>query len=78
VAAGVFLFSCLVTSRVFGREAADHPLKDMLAGPVQCSRILLAKSIVTSAWSAVLAMLALLAGLVRVPHRLPIQERLRY
>jgi ABC-2 type transport system permease protein len=64
VAAGVFLFSCLVISWVFGREFVDHTLKDMLAVPVPRSRILLAKFIVTAAWSAVLAMLTLIAGLV--------------
>jgi ABC-2 type transport system permease protein len=64
VAAGVFLFSCLVVSWVFGREFADRTLKDMLAVPVQRSRILLAKFIVTAAWSAMLAVLTLIAGLV--------------
>ncbi|MFN2269730.1 MAG: ABC transporter permease [Anaerolineae bacterium] len=64
VAAGVFLISCLVVSWVFGREFVDHTLKDMLAVPVQRSSILLAKFIVTAAWSAVLATLTLITGLV--------------
>jgi len=64
VAAGVFIISCLIISWVFGREFADHTLKDMLAVPVQRSSILLAKFIVTAAWSAVLAALTLIIGLV--------------
>jgi ABC-2 type transport system permease protein len=64
VAAGVFLISCLIISWVFGREFADRTLKDMLAVPVQRSSILLAKFIVTAAWSAVLAVLTLITGLV--------------
>jgi ABC-2 type transport system permease protein len=64
VAAGVFLISCLVVSWVFGREFADHTLKDMLAVPVRRSTILLAKFIVVTAWTALLALLVVVAGLV--------------
>jgi len=64
VAAGVFIISCLIISWVFGREFADHTLKDMLAVPVQRSSILVAKFIVTAAWSAVLSQLTLIIGLV--------------
>jgi ABC-2 type transport system permease protein len=64
VAAGVFLISCMIISWVFGREFADHTLKDMLAVPVQRSSILLAKFIVSAAWSAALALLTLITGLV--------------
>jgi ABC-type transport system involved in multi-copper enzyme maturation permease subunit len=64
VAAGVFLISCLIISWVFGREFVDRTVKDMLAVPVQRSSILLAKFIVTATWSAVLAVLTLITGLV--------------
>src|SRR5512137_241376 len=52
-AAGLLLF-CLVISWVFGREFTDGTLKDMLAVPVQRSKILLAKFIVVAIWSALL------------------------
>lgn len=72
VAAGVFIFSCVVVSWVFGREFVDHTLKDMLAVPVHRSSILLAKFIVTAAWSAALAGLTLITGLAAgVLLRLP-------
>jgi len=64
VAAGVFIISCLVISWVFGREFADHTLKDLLAVPVRRSSIVLAKFVVTGAWTAALAALTLAAGLV--------------
>jgi ABC-2 type transport system permease protein len=64
VAAGGFLLFILVISWVFGREFADRTLKDLLAVPVQRSRILLAKFVVVAAWSLALALLILAASLV--------------
>jgi len=60
---GLFLF-ILIVSWVFGREFADGTLKDMLAVPVPRASILLAKFIVAAVWSAALAALILVAGLV--------------
>ena len=62
-AGGVILF-ILIVSWVFGREFADGTLKDMLAVPVQRSSIVLAKFIVTAIWSAALAAVIFIAGLV--------------
>jgi ABC-type transport system involved in multi-copper enzyme maturation permease subunit len=64
ISAGGFFFFILAISWVFGREFADGTLKDMLAVPVQRSSILLAKFIVVTAWSAVMAILILLFGLI--------------
>jgi ABC-2 type transport system permease protein len=60
---GLFLF-ILIVSWVFGREFADGTLKDMLAVPVPRASILLAKFIVAALWSAALAALILITGLV--------------
>lgn len=60
---GLFLF-ILIVSWVFGREFADGTLKDMLAVPVPRASILLAKFIVAALWSAALAALILMAGLI--------------
>jgi ABC-2 type transport system permease protein len=62
-AGGLILFSLVITW-VFGREFTDGTLKDMLAVPVGRSSIVLAKYILASAWSAGLALVILLAGLV--------------
>ena len=64
IAAGGFFLFILIISWIFGREFSDGTLKDMLAVPVQRSSILLAKFIVTAAWSAVLSMLIFIIGLV--------------
>ena len=64
IAAGGFFVFCLITCWVFGREFADGTLKDMLAVPVQRATILLAKFIVAAVWSAALAMVIFIAGLV--------------
>lgn len=64
IAAGGFLLFSLVTSWVFGREFADSTLTDMLAVPVQRSSILLAKFVVVAAWSAMLTVVILTAGLM--------------
>ena len=64
ISAGAFFFFILVISWVFGREFADGTLKDLLAVPVQRSIILLAKFIVVTAWSAVMAIVILIFGFV--------------
>jgi ABC-2 type transport system permease protein len=53
---GFFLFS-LIASWVFGREDADHTMRDLLALPTPRSTIVLAKFIVFAIWSAALALL---------------------
>ena len=62
-AGGIILFG-LVISWVFGREFADGTLKDLLAVPVGRSSIVLAKFSLAAGWSALLAVLILLTGLV--------------
>jgi ABC-2 type transport system permease protein len=64
VAAGGFLLFVFIVSWVFGREFTDRTLKDMLAVPVQRSSIVLAKFIVVALWSAALAVVILIGGLV--------------
>ncbi|MFZ0532811.1 MAG: ABC transporter permease [Anaerolineales bacterium] len=64
ISAGGFFFLVLAISWVFGREFADGTLKDMLAVPVQRSSILLAKFIVVAAWSAAMAIIIFILGLV--------------
>ncbi len=64
VAAGGFILFVLVISWVFGREFADGTLKDLLAVPIRRSSILLAKFVVVAAWSLVLTVVILMAGLL--------------
>jgi ABC-2 type transport system permease protein len=64
VAAGGYFLCCFVVSWIFGREFADGTVKDMLAVPVARGTILLAKFVIAGAWSAALAALMLLAGLL--------------
>jgi len=64
IAAGGFIFFILIISWVFGREFADGTVKDLLAVPVPRVTILLAKFIVVTVWSAVLAVVIFSAGLV--------------
>lgn len=64
IAAGGFILFVLIISWVFGREFTDGTLKDMLAVPVQRSSILLAKFVIVAAWSAMLAIVILIVGLV--------------
>jgi ABC-2 type transport system permease protein len=64
IAAAGYLLFVLVISWVFGREFADGTLKDMLAVPVPRSSILLAKFITVAIWSAALAGLIVLAGML--------------
>jgi ABC-2 type transport system permease protein len=64
IAVGGFFLFILIISWVFGREFTDGTLKDLLAVPVQRSSILLAKFIVVAIWSAALAILIFVVGLV--------------
>jgi ABC-2 type transport system permease protein len=64
IAAGGFFVFCLIICWVFGREFVDGTVKDMLAVPVRRASILLAKFIVAGAWSAALALVIFVAGLV--------------
>jgi ABC-2 type transport system permease protein len=64
ISAGGYFFFILAISWVFGREFVDGTLKDMLAVPVHRSSILLAKFIVVAVWSATMAVLILIFGLV--------------
>jgi len=63
IAAGGFFLFILVIAWVFGREFVDGTLKDLLAVPVRRSSILLAKFLVISLWSVMLALVIWLAGL---------------
>jgi len=62
-AAGLLLFT-FVISWVFGREFVDGTVTDLLAVPVPRTSILLAKFLVVTAWSFVLAVVILGAGIV--------------
>ncbi len=64
ISAGGFFFFVMAISWVFGREFADGTLKDMLAVPVQRASILLAKFIVVAVWSAALAIIIFVFGLL--------------
>ena len=64
IAGGGFLIFILIISWLFGREFADGTVKDLLAVPVRRASILLAKFIVMAIWSAALAVLILIAGLI--------------
>lgn len=59
---GIILFG-FIGSWVFGREYADHTVKDLLALPMPRTTIVVAKFILTVIWSAALAVLVLLLGL---------------
>lgn len=59
---GIILFG-FIGSWVFGREYADHTVKDLLALPTTRSAIVLAKFVLVMAWSAVLTAVVYLAGL---------------
>jgi len=61
---GGFFFFIMAVSWVFGREFTDGTLKDMLAVPVQRASILLAKFIVGAAWSAAMAAIMFVFGLL--------------
>ena len=73
IAAGGFLFFCLIVSWVFGREFSDGTLKDMLAVPVPRASILLAKFTVSAAWSvglslAIIALSLVMGALIGLPQ----------
>lgn len=59
---GIILFG-FVGSWVFGREYADHTVKDLLALPMPRTKIVAAKFVLIVIWSAVLVILVLLLGL---------------
>ncbi len=59
---GIILFG-FIGSCVFGREYADHTVKDLLALPMPRTKIVAAKFVVTVIWSAALAILVLIFGL---------------
>jgi ABC-2 type transport system permease protein len=62
VIGGIVLFG-FIGSWVFGREYADHTLKDLLALPTSRSTIVLSKFVVVMVWSLILATAACLIGL---------------
>jgi ABC-2 type transport system permease protein len=64
VSAGGFFFFVIAVSWIFGREFMDGTLKDLLAVPVPRSSIILAKYIVATAWSAMMAVIMLIFGLI--------------
>ncbi len=64
IAAGGFFVFCLIICWVFGREFTDGTLKDMLAVPVPRMTIVAAKFVVTAVWSAVIAVLIFVVGLL--------------
>ena len=59
---GIVIFS-FITSWVFGREYADHTIKDLLALPTARSAIVLAKFILVLFWSILLTVAIYLIGL---------------
>lgn len=60
---GVFIFGILAVW-IFGREFADHTIKDLLALPTSRTSIVAAKFIVTAAWSALLTGYTFAAGIL--------------
>jgi ABC-2 type transport system permease protein len=59
---GIILFG-FIGSWVFGREYADHTVKDLLALPTSRSTIVLAKFVVVMGWSAVVTAVITIVGL---------------
>jgi ABC-2 type transport system permease protein len=62
VIGGIVLFG-FIGSWVFGREYADHTVKDLLALPTSRSTIVLSKFVVVVVWSVILVVAASLIGL---------------
>lgn len=66
-AGGIILFG-LIASWIFGREYADHTVKDLLALPTSRSTIVLSKCVIIAVWSAaltvVICILTLITGAV--------------
>lgn len=52
-----------ITSWIFGREFADHTLKDILVVPVSRSSFVLCKSVVIIAWTFILSLVYLISGI---------------
>jgi ABC-2 type transport system permease protein len=63
MAMGGFIFFCLITSWIFGREFSDGTVKDFLAVPIPRSSILIAKFIVIAIWSITLVVVSYLLTL---------------
>jgi ABC-2 type transport system permease protein len=61
---GGFFFFIMIISWIFGREFTDGTLKDLLAVPILRSYILLAKFILAAVWSAIMAGVILLFGMI--------------
>ncbi len=62
-AAGMVLFS-IITTWTFGREFADHTVKELLALPTSRDAIVTAKFIVIGVWSMIVTLLVLGVGLL--------------
>ncbi|MDO4667201.1 MAG: ABC transporter permease [Streptococcus sp.] len=60
---GLFIFG-FTTSWVFGREYSDKTMIDLLALPIKRDTIVLSKFIVIALWSYIIAIFALLLGLL--------------
>ena len=60
---GGFILFGLICTWVFGREYADHTIKDLLALPTPRTTIVLAKFILVILWAAVLTTITFLIGL---------------
>jgi ABC-2 type transport system permease protein len=60
---GALLFT-IVTAWVFGREFADHTVKNLLAMPTPRATVVGAKFIVVVLWATILTILVLVLGLV--------------
>lgn len=63
VAVGGLVLFGFISSWIFGREYADHTVKDLLALPIPRSLVVGAKFIMLFAWCLFLALTALLVGL---------------
>ena len=63
VTMGGFILFGLICTWVFGREYADHTIKDLLALPTARTAIALAKFILIMLWAVVLTLITFLIGL---------------
>ncbi len=64
ISAGGFFFFIIAVSWVFGREFTDGTVKDLLAVPVPRASIILAKFIIAAIWSAAMAIVMLVFGML--------------
>lgn len=62
-AVGGFIIFSFIGSWVFGREYADHTVKDLLALPTSRAAIVLAKFVLIFLWAAALTLMIYLIGL---------------